>query len=307
MSLKGDFFRNLRKARLLYLLLLPGLIHLVIFKILPLFGLVIAFEDYNVMQGVLHSEWVGFMQFKNFFADPHFWSLLKNTLLLAFYNLLFGFPIPIIFALLLNELRIKSVKRFVQTLSFFPYFISSAVMVTILYSFLSPQGGLINEILNYFGIKSIFFMAEPGWFRSLYVGLNIWQLFGYGSIIYLAAMTSIDPHLYEAADLDGASRWKKNIHITLPSIANTIVIMFILNVGSFLTVDLDKILLMYNSSIYDTADVIQSYVYRQGFESGGFPNFSFGAAAGLMQSFVAFVLVITTNKISKKYSDSRLF
>jgi|HigsolmetaGSP12D_1036236.scaffolds.fasta_scaffold00112_19 putative aldouronate transport system permease protein len=304
---KTGWFRRVWGMRLLYLILLPGLLQMIVFKLLPLFGLVIAFQDYSVFNGIWHSNWVGFKNFTSFLHDSYFWKLVKNTLLLAFFNLLFVFPIPVIFALFLNEVRIRSVKRFVQTLSFFPYFISSAVMVSILYRLLSPQGGLVNEILNSLGIKSVFFMADPHWFRPLYVGLNVWQLFGYNAIIYLAAMTSIDPHLYEAADIDGASRWQKIFKVTLPSISNTIVVMFILAIGQILSVDLDKILLMYNPSIYDTADVIQSYVYRQAFASGGFPNYSYGAAVGLMQSVFAFILVMGANKVSKKFAESSLF
>ncbi|WP_123043190.1 ABC transporter permease [Cohnella candidum] len=308
---RSNVWHKMWRSRLLYLILLPGLIHMLLFKLLPLFGLVIAFEDYNVIKGginsIIDSKWVGFAHFEKFLGDAYFWKLLKNTLLLAFFNLLFVFPIPIIFALLVNEVRFRKVQRFVQTVTFFPYFISSAVAVSILYTFLSPQGGLVNMALQGLGVEPIFFMAEPGWFRPLYIMLNVWQLFGYSSIIYLAAMTNIDPHLYEAAELDGATRFGKMFHITLPSIAGTIVIMFILAIGQIMTVDLDKILMMYNPSIYDTADVIQSYVYRQAFATKGFPNYSYGAAVGLMQSVVAFILVISANRASKKFSDSQIF
>lgn len=304
---KGELFKRMWSARILYLILLPGLIHLIIFKLMPLFGLAIAFQDYSIFKGVMESEWIGLDHFTAFTSDLYFWKLVKNTLLLAFFNLLFVFPIPIIFALFVNEVRIASIKRFVQTLSFFPYFISSAVIVTILYKLLSPQEGLVNNMLNMAGFESIFFMADPNWFRPLYVMLNVWQLFGYSAIIYMAAMTSIDPSLYEAAEIDGASRSQKIFKVTLPSIASTIVVMFILAIGQILTVDLDKILLMYNPSVYDTADVIQSYVYRQAFSSEGFPNYSFGAAVGLMQSVIAFILVILANGASRKFSESRLF
>ncbi|NOU91942.1 ABC transporter permease subunit [Paenibacillus sp. LMG 31456] len=300
-------FRQLWNTKLLYLLLLPGLLHLLIFKLAPLFGLVIAFQDYNTFQGIRGSSWVGLENFKVFIQDPYFLVLLKNTLLLAIYNLVFGFPVPIIFALFLNEVRSAMVKRFTQSLSFFPYFISSAVTVSIVYTFLSPQTGLVNRLLDGIGIEPVFFMAEAGWFRSLYVSLNVWHSFGYGSIIYLAAIAGIDPHQYEAAEIDGATRWQKMFFITLPSLSNIIVTMFILNIGSFLSVDLDKVLLMYNPSVYETADVIQSFVYRQAFASQGFPNYSFGAAVGLFQSIVAMLLVVSANKISKKYSESRLF
>jgi putative aldouronate transport system permease protein len=306
-SKTSTILKKMWDMKLLYIVLIPGLIHMVIFKLLPVLGLVIAFQNYSVFKGISGSEWVGLKHFKEFIGDPYFWKLVKNTLLLAGFNLVFIFPIPIIFALFLNEVRITLFKRFVQTVSFFPYFISSAVLVSIMYKFLSPQGGIVNEILKALGMKSIFFFAEPDWFRSLYVGLNVWQLFGYSSIIYLAAMTAIDPAIYEAAEIDGANRLQRVFKITLPSISSTIVVMFIMTIGQILTLDLDKVLLMYNPSIYDTADIIQSYVYRQAFANSGFPKYSFGAAVGLMQSVVAFILVIAANKVSKKYSESRLF
>ena len=298
------YFRN---TKLLYLMLLPGVVHLLLFKLAPLFGLTIAFQDYSTFQGILNSPWVGLKHFAKFIEDPYMFTLIRNTVLLAFFTLLFTFPIPILFALFLNEVRFAAIKRTVQSLSFFPYFISSAVMVSVVYTLLSPQGGLVNQFLNWLGFESIFFMAEPGWFRPLYVGLNIWQTFGYSSIIYLAAMTAIDPSMYEAAEIDGANRWQKIFSVTLPALTNIIVVMFIVSIGQILTVDLDRILLLYNPSVYETADVIQSYVYRLAFAPQGFPNYSFGAAVSLLQSVIAFILVMTANYASKKYSETRLF
>lgn len=309
-SVKGKqepFLAHVWRNRILYAILLPGIIHLIIFKMFPLFGLAIAFQDYNAFQGVLKSPWVGMKHFLQFLSDPYTMVLVRNTVLLALYTLLFSFPIPIIFALFLNEIRWSALKRTVQTFTFFPYFISTAVTVSILYMVLSPDGGLINVFLRWMGLDSVFFMAEPGWFRPLYVTLSVWHSFGYSSIIFLAAMTTIDPHLYESAEIDGASRWSKMFRITLPSITNMIIIMFIVQIGGILSVDLDKILLMYNPSVYATADVIQSYVYRIAFESQGFPNYSFGSAVSFLQSAIAFGLVIVANQMSKKYSESRLF
>lgn len=306
-SALSSLLRYLKSTRLLYIMLIPGLIHLVVFKVAPLFGLVIAFQDYSAFTGVLNSPFVGFKHFVRFIQDPYMLVLVKNTLLLAFYSLVFGFPIPILFALFLNEVRRSAIKRFVQSLSFFPYFISSAVTVSIIYTLFSPQGGLVNQFITWLGFDSIFFLAEPGWFRSMYVGLNVWHTFGYSAIVYLGAMTAIDPHLYEAADMDGANRWQKMFYVTLPSLSSIIVVMFIVNLGNILTVDLDKILLMYNPSVYETADVIQSYVYRIAFAPQGFPNYSFGAAVSLLQSVIAFILVVGANYASKKYSETRLF
>ncbi|GAA1578834.1 sugar ABC transporter permease [Kribbella karoonensis] len=299
--------RSLRRDKLLYLILVPGLIHLVLFKFAPVGALVIAFQQYSPFQGISGSKWVGFDQFHRFLTDPGVLRLVKNTVLLAFGTLLFAFPIPIVFALFLNEVRTKWLKKSVQTLSFVPYFISSAVLVSILYTLLSPQGGLVNKVIEAFGGHPIFFFAEPGWFRPLYIGMNVWQTFGYGTIIYIAAMAGISPALYEAAEIDGAGRWKQMLHVTLPSIRPMMIVMLILAIGQVLTVDLDKILLMYNPSVYETADVVQTYVYRQAFASRGFPNYSYGAAVGLIQGVIALVMVVTANRAAKKVNDSGLF
>ena len=297
----------LRRNSLLYLLLLPGLVELVLFKWCPLLGLIIAFQDYSPFRGLFHSDWVGIAQFHKFLHDPNIPHLLKNTVLLASFNVLFTFSIPIVFALFLNEVRNRYLRKTVQTVTFLPYFVSSAVIVSILYTLVSPQGGLINQILNKFGIHSIFFLADPGWFRPLYVTVSVWQTLGYSTVIYLAAMTAIDPALYEAADIDGSGRWRKMRHITIPSISNMIIVVFILNMGGMLTVDVEKVLLMYSPSVYSTADVIQTYVYRQAFAPEGFPNYSYAAAVGIVQSVIALILVFSANRIARRFSDSRVF
>jgi len=302
-----SLLQSMRKHWLLYLLLVPGVIHLLIFKVAPLFGLVIAFKNYSTFVGVWDSPWVGLDQFQRFFSEPYIWMLVRNTVLLALITLLVGFPIPILFALFLNEVRMKFVKKFVQIMSFFPYFISAAVMVSIMYTVLNPQNGIVNQLLNWLGLESVFFVAEPAWFRPLYAALHVWHTFGYFAIIYLASMTTIDPSMYEAAEIDGAGRWKKMLYVTLPSLSGIIAVMFIVSIGNIFTVDLDKILLMYNPSVYETADVIQSYVYRQAFAPEGFPNYSFGAAVSLVQSIIALALVVTANQAAKRYSSSKLF
>lgn len=301
------FLRYIRRNYQLLLLLIPGLIMLVLFKIAPIGGMVIAFQDYSPFKGIADSPWVNFKHFETIFNDPYMLQLVKNTLLLAFYSILFSFPLPIIFSLMLNEVRVKSIKGSVQSLSFLPYFISSAVMVSILYTILSPSTGLVNNILGAFGMDSISFMTEPAWFRPLYVTLQVWQTFGYSAVVYLASMVAIEPSLYEAADIDGASRWQKMLNVTLPSISGSIVVMLIISVGNIFSVDLDRILLMYNQSVYATADVIQTYVYRLGFSTSGFPNYSYGTAVNIIKSLIAFVLVIATNSAAKKYSETRLF
>jgi putative aldouronate transport system permease protein len=301
--IKKDFKKN----RQLYLLLLPGIISLILFKFGPLFGMVIAFENFSAYKGILGSDPVGLKWFIKIFHDPYMLKLLKNTIILAVLSLVIVFPVPIIFSLFLNEIKQKTIRNFVQSLSFMPYFISSAVMVSILFTMLSPTHGVVNNIIKSLGGTMIQFQSSPGWFRPLYVFLQVWQTFGYSAVIYIAAMTAIDPALYEAAEVDGANRWVKMFHITLPSISVSVITMFIISVGNIFTVDLDRILLMYNSSVYSTADVIQTYVYRIAFESSGFPNYSYGTAVNLLKSILAFALVMLTNKAANKYAETRLF
>lgn len=299
--------KELRNCGMLWAILLPGLLVLILFKIAPLFGLVIAFEKYSTFQGIFDSEWVGLENFRTILLDPYTWQVAKNTVLLAFWTLVVSFPIPIIFALLLNELKMRRLKKVVQSVSFFPYFISVAVAVNILTSFVSPSDGILNIILNQFGIESIHFMAESSWFRPLYVFLHVWQSFGYSAIVYISAMTGIDPGLYEAASIDGSNRWQKVLHITLPALIPIIITMFIVNLGSILSVDINKVLLMQNPSTYSTSDVLQTYIYRMAFGSTGFPNYSLGTALSLIQSLIAFALVMTTNWVSGKVSEKSVF
>jgi putative aldouronate transport system permease protein len=299
--------RKIRTNWLLMLMLLPGLIMLAVFKIGPVLGMIISFQDFSAFKGIQGSPWVGLKHFRTILKDPYITVLVKNTILLALYSLLFSFPLPVIFALMLNEIRYKFLKISVQAISFLPFLISSAVMVSIMYTLLSPSSGVINHILNLCGIKSIFFMAEPEWFRPIYVTLQVWQTFGYSAIVYIAAMATIDPSLYESAEMDGIGRLKKIFYITLPSISNTVIVMLIISVGNIFTVDLDRILLMYNQSVYETADVIQTYVYRIGFANIGFPDYSYGTAVNLLKSVFAFILILITNKIANTYSDSKIF
>ena len=299
--------KEIKTCGMLWAILLPGLLVLIFFKIAPLFGLVIAFEKYSTFQGIFGSEWVGLENFRTILSDPYTWQVVKNTVLLAFWTLVVSFPIPVIFALLLNEVRFGRLKRVVQSVSFFPYFISVAVAVSILSSFVSPSDGIINRLLNGLGFDSIHFMAESGWFRPLYVFLHVWQNFGYSAIVYISAMTGIDPGLYEAASIDGANRWKKVLHITLPGLVPIAVAMFIVNLGSILSVDINKVLLMQNPSTYDTSDVLQTYVYRMAFGSTGFPNYSLGTALSLLQSVIAFALVMATNWLSGKLTETNVF
>ena len=299
--------KDLRNNYLLYLLMVPGFLLLVLFKIGPVGAMAIAFEDYSPALGVFGSQFVGFEQFIRIFNDPYIWKITGNTIILAFLSVVVVFPIPIIFALFLNEIKVKWIRSTVQSLSFLPYFISAAVMVSILYTLLSPSSGLVNAIIVRLGGEPVNFMAQAGWFRPLYVLLEIWQTFGYSAIIYIAAMMNIDPTLYEAAEIDGATRWTKIWRVTLPCLMPSIITMLIISVGNIFTVNLDRILLMYNTGTYETADVLQTYVYRIAFQSTGFPDYSYGTAVNLVKSIIAFILVMAVNKIADKVADSRFF
>jgi len=288
-------------------MLIPGLLVLVLFKIAPLLGLAISFENYSSFKGIFGSEFVGLENFKTILTDPYTWIVAKNTILLAFWTLVVSFPIPIVFALILEEVCFSKFKKFVQSVSFFPYFISVAVAVSILSSFVSPSDGIVNIILVKLGFGSINFMAEAAWFRPLYVLLHVWQNFGYSAIVYIAAIRGIDPTFYEASQMDGANRWQKMKFITLPCLIPMMITMFIINLGSILSVDINKVLLMQNPSTYSTSDVLQTYVYRMAFGSTGFPQYSLGTALSLIQSVIAFILVIATNAFSKKVSENGAF
>ncbi|WP_026326588.1 ABC transporter permease [Paenibacillus ginsengihumi] len=293
-----------RKSKYLWILFLPCLLYYLIFKYAPMFGLVITFQNYNLFKGISASEWVGFKYYRMFFENPDFFQLMRNTFLLGLYKLVFGFPAPIILALLLNELKNAVFKRFVQTVSYLPHFISNVVVASMVIMFLSPTSGLVNKIIQSLGFDPINFMMEPGMFRTIYVLSEIWQHIGWETIIYLAALTAVDPMLYEAASIDGAGRWRKLWNVTLPGIAPTIVILLIMNVGKVLEIGFEKVFLMQNAAIYETADIISTYVYRVGLEQG---NFSYGAAIDLFMGIISLIFIIGANAISRRISETSLW
>ncbi|NKI19746.1 sugar ABC transporter permease [Paenibacillus dendritiformis] len=295
--------KDLKRNKYIYLLALPVIAYYAIFHYGPMYGLLMAFKDYSVADGIWGSKWIGFDHFKNFFNSYYFGRLFRNTILINIYELLFAFPAPILLALLLNEIRGRIFKRTVQTISYLPHFISIVVVVGMMFDFLA-RDGLINQLLGLFGVDSIPFMSEPGWFRTLYVGSGIWQGLGWGSIIYLAAIATIDSTLYEAAKIDGAGRFKQVLHITLPGMMPTIVIMFILNMGSMMSVGSEKVLLMYSPLTYETADVISTFVYRRGVLDS---DYGFTTAVGLFNSVVSFILLVVSNTISKRVSEHKLW
>ena len=301
---KLTFKQRFVKQRIWYILITLPFLYYLIFHYVPMFGIILAFKDYSIPRGFLGSEWVGFIWFEQFFKSIYFWRLMRNTLLINFYGVIFGFPVPIIFALMLNEVRTLAFKRIVQTVSYLPYFISVVIVVGMMVNFLSPNSGIINVAIRAFGGEAVNFMGQLKWFRPLYVGSNIWQFFGFGSIIYLAAIAGINVELYDAARVDGCTRLQRISHITIPGIAPTIIILFILRMGSMLTVGFEKILLMYSPGIYEVADVIATYVYRRGIISG---EYSFAAAIGLFGNLLNLLFLVTFNRIARRFSDTSLW
>ena len=296
-------FKKIWSDKLIYLMILPVVVYYVIFRYLPMAGISIAFYDYKILKGFSGSTFVGFKHFITFFSNPDFFKLLYNTIILNVYSLLFCFTAPIIFALLLNELRNKHFKKTVQTVSYLPYFLSTVVVVGMLYNLLSPTTGSINALLRSMGKDSINFLQEPKYFRPIYIISGIWQGIGWGSIVYLSALTSIDQELYEAAMVDGASRFKQVIHITLPSIKNTIIVMFILQVGNLMSVGFEKVFLLQQPTNYSVSEVLSTYIYKLGITNA---NYGLATAVGLFNSVVSLILVYFSTYLSKKYSETTL-
>jgi putative aldouronate transport system permease protein len=293
------------RDRYLLLMLIPGLIYFLIFKYMPMYGILIAFKKYSIFKGIAGSPWVGFRYFIEFFQGPDAFKLIKNTLLISCYRLFFGFPAPILLALAFNELRGKYFKSFSQTVSFLPHFISSVVIVGLVVNFLSPETGIINTLLSkVFGMQPISFMTEPGYFRTIFTTMQIWKEIGWSSIIYLAALSGVNTELYEAAAMDGASRLRQTWHVSLPGLLPTIVILLILTIGNLMDVGASTIILMYNPAIYDTADVLSTYVYRRGLIGA---DYSFGAAVDLFNSMIGIILIIGANRFSRKLTDTSLW
>lgn len=296
---KKDFKKNWK----VYLLVSPVILYYLIFCYKPMYGALIAFKEYSPGRGFLASPWVGFEYFRQFFSSVFFWQVLRNTLIISVNTILFGFPAPIILALLVNEVSNKRFAKTVQTISYLPHFISMVVICSMIREFTSYDG-IINDIITFLGGERIVMLNEPGLFVPIYVLSGIWQEVGWGSIIYIAAIAGVDTGLYEAAQIDGAGRLRQLWHITLPSILPTIVIMLIMRIGNILNVGFEKIILLYNPVIYDTADVISTFVYRKGILEY---NYSFSTAVGLFNSIVNFIMLIAANTISKKTTENGLW
>lgn len=297
--------KEIRKNSALYVMLIPVLLYFYFFHYRPLYGVQIAFRDYNIFRGIWESEWVGWMYFQQFFNSYYFGRLIRNTVLLALYSLAFGFTAPIILALLLNEVRSKYIRSTFQTISYLPHFISLVVVVGMVLDLLEPTG-VINRLLMSIGLiqQPILFSMEPDWYRTIYVGSGVWQSVGWNSIIYLAALAGIDPQLYEAAVIDGAGRWQRVLRITLPSLIPTIVTLFLLNIGNLFAIGADKTILLYNPAVYETGDIISSFVYRRGILQA---DYSFATAVGLFNSVINLILLVTFNRLSKRVTQHSLW
>jgi len=290
--------------RYLVLLFAPGILYFLIFRYVPIYGLVIAFKDYNFSEGIMGSSWIGLDVFKEMFASRGFWEVFKNTVVISALQFVTGFPAPIIFALLLNEIGALRPKKAFQTISYLPHFVSWVILAGLFTQFLSPSTGPINILIQTLGGKPIYFMADPQWFIFILVITEVWKSIGWGSIIYLAAISGIDGEMYEAASIDGAGRWIKMKSITLPSLAPVITIMLILAIGKLVNDNFDQIFNMYNPSVYKVSDVMSTYLYRKGLED---MQYSLATAVGLFKNVIAFAMVIGANALAKRINDSGIW
>lgn len=301
---KNNTFVAIRKDWDLYLLLVPGLLFLLIFRYAPMYGIIIAFQDFNIFAGIQGSTWVGFDNFIRLFHSTQFLNVFRNTLIISVYKILFLFPLPIILAILLNEIGHMTFKKTVQTVIYLPHFISWVIVSGLFFNLLSINGGIVNSMIKQLGGEPIAFFIEKNYFRSLLVITAGWKEVGWGTIIYLAAITGIDPQLYEAAIIDGANKFQQIWNITVPGITSTIVLMFILRIGSLLDAGMEQILTMYNPVVYEVADIIGTYVYRIGL---GASDYSFATAVGLFNSIISLLLIMGGNYLSRRYMDKGIW
>ncbi|MDQ0871561.1 putative aldouronate transport system permease protein [Paenibacillus sp. V4I3] len=298
--LMKEFIRD----KWLYLMMLPGVAYFLIFKYVPMYGLIMAFQDYKPHLGFFESPWVGFKHFERFFSEPQFGMLFRNTIIIAIYNLVFFFPLPIILSLMMNELRRERFKRFVQTLIYIPHFVSWVVVVGIFYMLLTTENGILNELIYAISGKKIAFLLEPEWFRTMIISQSIWKEVGWGTIIFLAALSGVDMQLYEAVRIDGAGRWRQLWHITLPAIRSTIIILMILRLGNFLDSGFEHIFLMITPTNRDLGEVFDTYVYTKGLTQA---QYSYSAAVGLFKSAIGLVLVLGSNWLAKRFGQEGVY
>ncbi|MEK5253752.1 sugar ABC transporter permease [Paenibacillus sp. FSL F4-0125] len=299
-ELKKRLWRN----KWLYVMLTPGVLYFIVFKYFPMYGLIIAFQDYKPYQGITGSDWVGMKHFSRLFTEPDFLNILVNTLVLFGLNILIYFPMPIILALMLNELQGSFFKRTFQTIFYLPHFLSLVIIVSISFVMVTMDGGIINELLSYFGFEKVNFLLNPVWFRPMYIIQVIWREAGWGTIIYLASIAAIDPGLYEASRMDGAGRLRQVWHITLPAIRGVIITLFILKIGSVLDLGFEHVFLLLNSMNREVAEIIDTYVYTAGLRQG---QFSYSTAIGFFKSIVGLIMVMLVNKASKKMGEEGVY
>lgn len=304
MSFFQRLWENMNKNWILYAMILPVAIYYIIFAYAPMYGIQLAFKDYQVKEGIMGSPWVGLEHFIRFFKSYNFGQLLKNTIGISVYSLLVGFPIPIIFALMLNYLRNKFLKKTVQMVSYAPYFISTVVMCGMIAIFMNPDTGILNVIRNFFGMESVDFLAKPEWFKDIYVWTGVWQGMGWSSIIYISALSGVDYQLHEAAIMDGATKIQRMIHVDLPSIKPTIIMLLILQIGSLMNVGFEKVFLLQNTLNKSAASVISTYTYEVGLINS---DYGYSTAVGLFNSLINVILIVGANQICKKLADESLF
>lgn len=301
---RARWLLDLKRDYVLYLLLLPGLAALLLFKYLPMYGVVIAFKDFNLISGVWGSPWAGFKHFEELFRAPKFYSVLENTLLINFYKLVFQFPLPILLALMINEVRNLMFKRFAQTITYLPHFLSWVIISAVFINVLSPQTGILKDVFAFFGMSHVMMIADERFFRGVLVASSAWKETGWSSIIYLSAILAVDPQLFEAAKIDGAGKLRQIWHITLPGIRSVIVFIIMLRIGTALGNDLEQVLMLYSPFVYSVGDVIGTYVYRIGL---GQMKYSFTTAIGLFQSLIGMALIFGANTLSKKFGERSLW
>ncbi|MDY2791263.1 MAG: ABC transporter permease subunit [Eubacteriales bacterium] len=303
-SWKTRLVKALKRDKFLLLMFLPIVVYYVVFSYVPMTGAIVAFKQFKPGHGIYGGDWVGLKWFIQFFKSPFAFRTVRNTVLISIYSILFGFPLPILFAICVTEIRSSKVRRVVQTVSYLPHFISTVVLVGMINNFFSMNHGLVNDLIVRMGGEPVNFLINPAWFRTLYVGSGVWQNFGFNSIIYIAAITGIDPSLYEAGKIDGITKFQEMVYITIPMISQTIVMLFIMQLGGIMSVGFEKVFLMYSPAVYETADVVSTYVYRKGIESN---NYGFGSAVGLFNSVINFAFVFIANQVCRKLTDSSLW
>jgi putative aldouronate transport system permease protein len=301
---RKEWVRRVIRNRQMYLMILPGLIYFIVFKYVPMWGLLISFQNYIPNLGVLGSEWVGFDNFHRLFTDPDFWGIFRNTFVLFLLNIVFFTPVPVILAIMINEVANPVFKRIVQTVVYIPHFLSWVIVVSISFVMLTADGGIVNELLKSFGFKEINFLLDPNWSRPLYVLQVIWREAGWGTIVYLAAIASIDPQLYEAARMDGAGRFRQMWHITFPAIRSVVIVLLILRIGSVIDNSFDHVFLLVNSMNREVMDIFDTYVYTAGVQQG---QYSYTTAVGFFKSFIGLLLVVSSNWLAKKFGEEGVY